>query len=358
MAAAAPAIDEPTIRLSRPDDARATIEVLGLEPSLIASAEGRYDSILRVSTIGDSADHPTLFGSYSVEDGILRFRPRYPLVPGVRYRAVLAIEGKRPITAEFALPRKAPGAPAEVLRVYPTRDVLPENLLKFYIEFSRPMSRGEAYEHVHLLDSAGKPMDKPFLELGEELWDPRGMRFTLFFDPGRIKKGLRPREDLGPVLEAGKSYTLLIDGGWHDADRNPLRAEFRKPFRGGPADETPPDPKTWTLEPPAVKSRTPVVARFPEPLDRALLTRTITVQDTAGRPVAGTVAVGSDETSWSFTPDEPWKAGGYALAVDTTLEDLCGNGIGRPFEVDVFRKVDRAAIMETVWLRFNVDRGK
>src|SRR5438105_1654786 len=84
---------------------------------------------------------------------------------------------------------------------------------------SRPsaMGRGAAYHHIRLLDATGRPVDAPFLELEEELWSNDGMRFTLLFDPGRIKRGLKPREELGPVLGAGKSYTLVIDGAWPDA---------------------------------------------------------------------------------------------------------------------------------------------
>ena len=93
------------------------------------------------------------------------------------------------------------------------------------------MSRGEAYRHIRLLDGAGKPVDTPFLELDEELWLRDGTRFTLLFDPGRIKRGLKPREELGPVLEAGKSYQLVIDRDWLDAEGNPLKTEFRKTLR-------------------------------------------------------------------------------------------------------------------------------
>jgi hypothetical protein len=320
--------------------------------------KGRLAEILVVSTAGNHAEPPPLLGTHAVEAGVLLFRPKYPLEPGVRYRAVVSVPGRPPIAAEFALPKKPPGEPVSVVRVSPTPSVLPENLLKFYIEFSGPMSRGEAYEHLHLLDGAGKPIAKPFLELGEELWDPRGVRFTLFFDPGRIKKGLRPREDLGPVLENGKSYTLVIDGAWHDAERSSLRSEYRKSFRAGPADTTTPDPKTWRIEPPVANSLSPLVARFAEPLDRALLGRTIAVVDDRGQPVEGVVLVGSDETSWSFKPTVPWKAGGYSLVVDRTLEDVAGNGIGRPFEVDVFQKVDQVVAAEPVSLTFTVAGSK
>ena len=58
--------------------------------------------------------------------------------------------------------------------VYPSRAMLPENLLRLYIHFSAPMSRGEAYRRIRLLDATGKPVDDPFLELDEELWSRDG----------------------------------------------------------------------------------------------------------------------------------------------------------------------------------------
>src|SRR5437667_9325668 len=109
------------------------------------------------------------------------------------------------------------------------------------------MNRGEAYSRIHLLNEAGKPVERPFLQLDEELWDPQGQRFTLFFDPGRIKRGLKPREELGPALVEGNIYTLEIDRFWPDADGNPLKETFRKIFRVGPPDDEPIDPKKWKI---------------------------------------------------------------------------------------------------------------
>src|SRR5262249_37612013 len=159
--------------------------------------------------------------------------------------------------------------------------------LRFYIHFSAPMSRGEAYRHIRLLDSSGRPIEDPFLELGEELWSTDGRRFTLLFDPGRIKRGLKPREEVGPVLMAGRSYGLLVDPGWLDANGSPLKPGPRKASRTVPADETSPDPKTWTVRPPAAETRGPLEVHFPEPLDRALLDRLIAVRDASDQPVAG-----------------------------------------------------------------------
>src|SRR5262249_13194478 len=177
---------------------------------------------------------------------------------------------------------KAPAKPTTVVEhVYPTRSKLPENQLKFYVHFSAPMGKGGSYRHVHLLDAASKEVAAPFLELDEELWSPDQKRFTLYLDPGRIKRGLKPREEVGPVLEEGKSYTLVIDREWQDAEGNTLRETFRKKFPVGPPDDEPIDPKNWKLAPQSAGSRQPLMVRFPKPLDHALLHRLICVANAA-----------------------------------------------------------------------------
>ena len=222
-------------------------------------------------------------------------------------------------------------------RVSPSSDRLPENLLKFYLYFSSPMSRGEVYDRVRLLKDDGQAVDFPFLRLGEELWDPSGTRLTLLIDPGRIKRGLKPREEHGPVLEAGRTYTLVIDPAWPDAEGDPLGAEFRKTFRTGPADETQPDPKTWSIARPAPSTREPLVLTFPESLDRALIDSALVLVDPKGEEVDGRLEIEANETRWRFTPEAPWLEGEYKLQIENDLEDLAGNSIRRPFEVDIQR---------------------
>ncbi len=304
-----------------------------------------------------------------MDGDVIRFVPRFPLEPGLHYRAELdlirldeiAKTVRNPtepvsvsLTADFSPPKRAPQPPAKVTHVYPSRAVLPENLLRFYIHFSAPMSRGEAYQRIRLLDATGKPVDAPFLELDEELWSRDGMRFTLLFDPGRVKRGLKPREEAGPVLAAGKSYELVIDGGWPDAEGNPLAGTFHKPFRTAPADGTSPDPKIWEIRPPAAGSREPLEVRFPESLDRAMLDRLVVVQDAAGNAVAGQVSVTGEETRWQFTPSHPWRASDYRLVIGTELEDPSGNSVARPFEVDVVGPISPRVTTETVVRPFRI----
>ena len=109
---------------------------------------------------------------------------------------------------------------------------------------------------------------------------------------------------------------------------------------------------------PPAGTREALVVSFSEPLDHALLQRLLEVTDAAGRPVAGRTHVKPGETTWEFTPGTPWPAGDYRLAIDTRLEDLVGNRIGRPFEVDVFRTIDREVKTERVFRTFTVAKRR
>src|SRR3954470_16685763 len=108
-----------------------------------------WSSVL--SVYAGSGEVPPLSGAYSLENGVLTFRPRYPLGAGVRVRAVFQ-------SKEFAfeIPKGAPLiSTARVANVYPTADVLPENELKLYLCFTSPMQEGEAWTRIHLLDPDG-----------------------------------------------------------------------------------------------------------------------------------------------------------------------------------------------------------
>jgi hypothetical protein len=219
-----------------------------------------------------------------------------------------------------------------------------------------PMSRGEAYRHIRLLDATGKVIADPFLELDEELWSRDGRRFTLLFDPGRIKRGLRPREEVGPVLEQGKSYTLVVDRGWPGATGAPLAGSIRRTFRVGPPDESSPDPRSWKIDPPRAGTLDRLTVKFPEPLDHALARRLISVRDPRGQVAAGDVAIEEGETLWSMKPlAGPWKPGEYRLEIGVEIEDLAGNSIARPFEVDLVEPISSRVKSATVSLPFRID---
>ncbi|MDO8539075.1 MAG: Ig-like domain-containing protein [Opitutaceae bacterium] len=322
---------------------------------------------------------PSVAGTWKIVGDALRFEPRFPFAPGVRYRAEfqpVRLPGRPgahgetsdpsgaartdPVISYFELPRAPATGATAVVQVFPSGDVLPENQLKFYVHFSAPMSRGGIYEHVQLRDRAGNLIELPFLELDEELWDPAMTRVTLLIDPGRIKRGVKPLEDMGPVFEEGKTYTLAIQPSWRDAGGTPLATTFVKTFRIGPADRTPPDPNRWTIQSePRTGTAEPLIVGFDEPIDRALALRLIGIArvEPGGRPlsaVEGEVALDDHERRWTFRPVEPWSRGAYRLVVATTIEDLAGNNIGKTFDVELAAGAQRQLATSTISVPFDV----
>ena len=248
-----------------------TIEVSGLpRATLLAlrrqglSVDG-WTALFRVGVAPDEgsgstndASLPAVAGSYAVTDSAIVFTPMFGLDPGLRYRAVFdparlpssaALASRQAIVADVMRPKPAQSASTVVDHVYPTTGVIPENQLRFYIHFSAPMGMKGGLEYVHLVDRAGHEVTDPFLPLDTEFWNGDRTRFTMFFDPGRVKRGVMPNEQMGRSLTAGEEYTLVVDTQWLDEHGMPLKERFTRSFRVGPADVSPLDASTWRLQP-------------------------------------------------------------------------------------------------------------
>ena len=333
------------------------VSVYPLSRAILAELESSKPSVdewqrilsVRVETHpnGDSAVLP-LLGTYTVAADTLRFRPRFPPAAGVTYvarfdgaAAYAQVEREPPpglarvATATWRHDAVA-GAPSTVVReIYPTGDVVPMNLLRMYIEFSAPMSSGRSYEFVKLFGDDGAPVEDAFFTAGDavELWDPDHTRLTILFDPGRIKRDLKPHEEMGLPLREGKRYRLVIDSAWRDAQGRPLVRSYVKRFRVGAQDRVLVRTGDWRVTVPRVGTRDSLVLGFPEPLDRALLSRLVTVRDSAGAPIEGEAVVSDRESRWSFAPRDSWKDLPHWVYVDTELEDLAGNNLRKLFDV-------------------------
>lgn len=217
--------------------------------------------------------------------------------------------------------------------IYPTAETLPANHLKFYLVFPEPMREGIFLDHCRLLDARGREVLEPFRET--ELWSADGLRLTLWLHPGRQKTGVNLNVEFGPVLREAGRYTLVISGKWPTARGTPLGNDSVKSFAADTPDRAQPSLDRWQFLLPRAKFRDPLLVRFDEPLDWALLHSKLRIERADGTTVAGAIKVGRGERTWTFTPDEPWRAGDYRLAVDVVMEDLAGNSLLRPFEVDL-----------------------
>jgi hypothetical protein len=333
-------------------DGRA-FKVTGWKAPSAAPAKG-WSSVFNV--YAGAGDVPPLAGAYAVESDGLVFHPTYPIVPGVHYRAVfLPPWGGSPVEKTFDGPHQDKTPSVRVEQVYPSADVLPSNLLRLYIYFSGPMSRSESARYLRVLDENGKVSQgaRAVFLPGEELWDPNYQRLTMTFDPGRIKRGLTSNQKIGPPIAEGRRYTLVIDRDWPDAHGAPLVEGFRKSFRGGPAIRNPPDPMQWRVTAPKAGTLEALVVDFPTMMSYPLLQRMLQVSGAQGS-LTGTVTIDRQETQWRFAPHDPWKTGDYQLVVDTAIEDLAGNHVGQPFDIDTFEHVTERITTKTISLSFAV----
>lgn len=331
----------------------ATLDALGALPA----GDERWQAIFRVA-VSDAA--PAMLGTYAVDGGVVRFTPTFPLDAGRQYQAsfdasrVPGREGAAAVVhATLGLPAVVREPTTVVTRVFPTGDEIPENVLRMYVEFSAPMGRKSGVEYISLLNHEGREIPGAVLPLDYEFWSPDHRRFTVFFDPGRVKQGILPNREMGRAFTPGQTATLMISRDWLDEHGQPLKDEYRRTFRVVAADEAPLDPAHWTIAGPASAGRAPLTVTFPEPLDHGLLMRALGVRRN-GEPIDGEADVEANETRWRFTPRDPWQPGGYDLLVLDILEDLAGNQIGRAFEVDNFDTVDKSPDPQTLTLPFTV----
>ena len=345
----------PRISLATAASGTLAIDVEGLPADALARldaappAPGAWEALLRVQVArgdGGAGALPAVLGDYGVHGGALRFTPRFPFDPGQRYevrfnpatlppaRSAAAPSPLRAISATIDIPAPDRAPSTRVAAVYPSALEVPENHLRLYIVFSAPMGLAAAGPYIRLVDEHGDPLADPFLPLDVDLWNEDRTRFTVLYDPGRVKRGILPNAEMGRPLATGETYALEIDPGWRDAEGQPLVAPFRREFRVGPPREHALDPADWRLEAPAAGTREPLAVDFPAALDFGLLQRALRVAAGDGRPLAGEIRVEREETRWLFTPRAPWRSGEHQLVAAATLEDVAGNRIGRPFEVD------------------------
>jgi hypothetical protein len=301
----------------------------------------------------EAPDAPALLGAYERVGDEVVFTARFDPSPAVRLRAVFRPQGATPVTQWFGGVPAPPRAPsARVVSITPSADVWPENILRLYLTFSKPMRLGVAWDHIRMLDGDGRPMGGMFVEIDQELWDPEGRRLTVFFDPARIKRGLVDHINEGPPLDQGRRCALEVDAFWRDAAGALLAAGLTKTVSVGPPLRAPIDPAAWRITAPASPDA-PLVVDFDRPLDAALALRAIQVARN-GVPVAGSARLEADETRFVFSAEGPWRSGAYALVADPVLEDIAGNRIGRPFDIDRKAPGGREAVARGVEIGFEV----
>ena len=294
---------------------------------LVTSALGKPVPDQTTLTLG-LPGHPPLLGEQTIAGSKIIFQPAFPLLPGQVYEARLRLPGQTVASTFYTHPAPTAKPPA-ITRIHPTTSALPANHLKFYLHFSQPMQRGDIFRYFRLSDSNGTNVPEPFRET--ELWSKDGRRLTLWLHPGRQKTGVNLNLDLGPVLLPGRSYTLEISGQWKSQAGKSLGKDILKNFRTHSAERAKLNPAKWKIN----ATRDAVLIQFDKPLDWALLQTQVAIHLADGRPITGSIETLREETACRFVPRQPLAAGRYEAVIGWELEDLAGNNLQRPFEVDL-----------------------
>lgn len=218
------------------------------------------------------------------------------------------------------------------VRIEPNVEKVPANHLKFYLHFSEPMERGEAFRYLRLVEVNGggkeiAEVPEPFREV--ELWDETFTRMTLWFHPGRQKPGVNLNVDIGPILEEDRHYRLEISSGWKTESGSKLGGSLGKVFGAAERDVEQPDPARWgsgyRVD---TDGRTMILIHTGETLDPESARRRIQVF------VEGdTMAFEVRNNQLAFFP--PKKIESFRVVIDPRLEDLAGNSVARPFNLDL-----------------------
>lgn len=269
------------------------------------------------------AGRTPIAGTYSVDGQTVIFDPAFEFITGQIYTAKTM--GTESSLAAFAIPADSDISTPEVVAIYPSGPDIPENTLRFYIQFSAPMMPHRAYEFIKLLDVNGKADTAAFMSFTQELWSEDRTQLTLLMDPGRIKRGVAQNVELGPALLEGNRYSIVIEEGWPSANGGQEAPRFEQPFVVSAALRSLPDVSFWRVDPPTLATRDPLIISFDRPFDQQLARSAIAVRDADSQVVSGTVSIEASEKRWRFRPDDVWTSSTLTLVVGAHLEDVAGN---------------------------------
>ncbi|WP_276391454.1 hypothetical protein [Eudoraea chungangensis] len=268
-------------------------------------------------------------GSYKTEGKFLMFKPYFPFEIGTDY----IVKTRRVRTDNeyhyqtFNLGEKKSAGESKVMRIFPEAHQLPDNILRFYIYFNTPMKKGQALDHIKLIDAEGNIDEHAFMEFKQELWSADGKRLTLLFDPGRIKRGVSTNLERGPALLEGNPYTLKISSSWQDVYGQPLSSTHKKEIQVVKGYRQQLALNDWKLTFPLANSLNALIIDFDRTMDHALLQSMLKLVDSLGNNISGKWEVSKEAVSVQFIPESQWKKGNYQIIIDSRLEDVAGNNL-------------------------------
>ncbi|UFH30714.1 hypothetical protein LNP04_12090 [Chryseobacterium sp. C-71] len=219
----------------------------------------------------------------------------------------------------------------KVVAIYPTTDFIPVNILRFYIQFSKPVQEMDILKHIKLTNEEGKNITGVFFENQYELWNENRTKVTLIVDPGRVKLGLFANNTMGRAFDVGKKYTLTVDKDLMDFDDQKLAQNFTKTFVAIDEDMLPPKTSEWKITVPKARSNDVLSIDFNDKIDHISAQTLIKFFFNNGE-IKGKTELENQERKLVFKPTKKWKKGNYQIIVNQRLEDIATNSVNQIFD--------------------------
>ena len=273
-----------------------------------------------------------ILGGFSTKNDTLFYTPVIPFSEGETYQ----ILKKDVVLGEFKVHISRIKEQVVLQDMYPLTDTVPENLLKVYLVFSKPMQQVQnALNFIKVIDENTQKEVDIFLSLETELWNKEHTEFTLWLDPGRIKKDLIPNKKLGNPLQKQHTYKIIIDKNWLSAKGNPLDKEYQKKLYVVDKKAVKPAIGEIQITKPTANTLQKMIMNFNQKIDMMLIDKNVSFYDDKYNTVEGEFTFLKGSKNVIFTPKQIWKKGNYSIEIKSSLEDLAGNNFNRLFDTDL-----------------------
>ncbi|TJY37821.1 hypothetical protein [Pontimicrobium aquaticum] len=293
---------------------------------------GDFESQYQIKLKGKKS---SVLGEFILNRDEIIFTPIIPFSVGENYEVFK--NGK--LYKEFSISKPENQIQPKVIAIHPYNDTVPENLLKMYFVFSKPMQQSQPIlNFITVTNCLTNKTEDIFLSLENELWNTDHTELTLWLDPGRIKQGLIPNEKLGIPIKKDNIYEIKISKKLTDAEGVELDKEYIKKIIVSERDTKSPSVNNWKLTIPQERTKAPLKIVFNESLDAFLAQETIQVFLDENKLIKGEFKLSKKATSILFVPNVLWKKGRYKIVIESRLEDLSGNNLNRLFETDLQAK--------------------
>ncbi|MEM7646134.1 MAG: hypothetical protein AAF203_04420, partial [Pseudomonadota bacterium] len=207
----------------------------------------------------------------------------------------------------------------------------------------------------------GTIIDDVVLGMSSGLWSPDHRRLTLLMDPGRVKSGLSSNQKLGLAFKVGETIRLVVGKNAKSAYGKPFKRPFRKTYQVTAPDSSPPDLSKWVIKTPSPDTQSPVVIRFAETIDHALVQSQLQIVDQSKKVIRGIFKSKNFEQGLSFIPINPWTAGEYFIVATIALEDMAANSLRGVFDKnpkDQWLPLDQTGVSRAFQVNNATKRGR